>query len=71
MSIPKPELGSEKDYPPAMAPTMKKGSVPEAMASGSGVSGGSWDQSSEQTKNRRNGRRLWVVWSRMVPRSIG
>src|SRR5262249_61527172 len=58
-------------YPPAIAPTTRKGSVPTTTASGSGVSGESWDRSSSQAKNRKNGRRWWVTWSRIVPRSIG
>jgi hypothetical protein len=29
-------------YPPAMAPTMSKGSAPVVMASGSGASGDAW-----------------------------
>ena len=40
-------------------------------ASGSGASGGSCDRSSSQAKNRTNGRRRCVVWSRIVPRSTG
>ena len=58
-------------YPPAMAPTTRNGSAPVATASGSGASGGSWDRSSSQAKNRTNGRRCCVTWSRIVPRSIG
>ena len=57
--------------PPAMAPTIRNGSAPDATASGSGASGGSWDRSSSQAKNRTNGRRCCVTWSRIVPRSIG
>jgi hypothetical protein len=34
-----------------MAPTIRKGSVPVATASGSGVSTGSWDRSSPQLRN--------------------
>jgi len=30
---------------------------------GSAASGGSWDKSSEQAKNLRNGRRFCVTWS--------
>ena len=37
-------------YPPAIAPTTRKGSRPVATASGSGVSGGSWDRSCSQAK---------------------
>ena len=54
-----------------MAPMIRKGSLPETTASGSGASGDSCDRSSSQAKKRRNGRRCWVTWSRMVPRSIG
>ena len=49
----------------------QEGSAPDATASGSGASGDSWDKSSSQAKNRRNGRRCCVTWSRIVPRSIG
>src|SRR5262245_19301283 len=58
-------------YPPAIAPTTKKGSDPATTAAGSGASGDSWERSSLQAKNRRNARRFWVTWSRIVPRSIG
>ena len=40
-------------------------------SSGSLVSGGSRDRSSLQAKNRTNGRRFKVPWSRIVPRSTG
>ena len=58
-------------YPPAMAPTMSKGSAPVATAAGSGASGDSWDRSCSQAKNRTNARRRCVTWSRIVPRNIG
>ena len=54
-----------------MAPTIRKGSFPDATASGSGESGGSCDKSSSQAKKRRNARRCCVPWSRMVPRQHG
>jgi len=54
-----------------MAPTMRKGSAPDATASGSGTSGSSLERSREQAKNRKNCRRCWVTWSRIVPLSIG
>jgi len=57
--------------PPAMAPTTSRGSTPFATGSGSGASGGSWERSCSQAKNRTNGRRRWVVWPRIVPRSTG
>src|ERR1700733_13062307 len=38
--------------PPAIAPTMKNGSLPAATAAGSGASGGSCDRSCSQAKNR-------------------
>src|SRR3989449_1059288 len=57
--------------PPAMAPRTKKGSAPSTTAAGSGASGDSWVRSRSQAKNRRNGRRCRVTWSRIVPRSIG
>ena len=58
-------------YPPAMAPRMRSGSSPDATASGSGASGDSRDRSRAQAKNRKNGLRCCVTWSRIVPRSIG
>src|SRR5277367_2610918 len=42
--------------PPAIAPTMRRGSVPEATASGSGAFGCSCEMSSPQAKTRRKGR---------------
>src|SRR5206468_1540445 len=47
------------------APTTKNGSAPDATASGSGASGG-WHRSSSQAKNRKNGFRCPVTWSRIV-----
>ena len=47
-------------YPPAIAPTTKKGSSPDATASGSGSSGGSCERSREQAKNLTK-TRLWCV----------
>jgi len=40
-----------------MAPTTRKGSAPDATASGSGASGDSFDRSSWQAKNLMYGRR--------------
>src|SRR4029077_21190284 len=57
--------------PPASAPTTRKGSVPLVTASGRGASGRVRDRSRAHAKNRTNGRRSRVTWSRMVPRSIG
>jgi len=48
-------------YPPAMAPMMRNGSAPLAIASGSGASGDSCDKSSPHTKNRTIGRRSFVT----------
>jgi hypothetical protein len=48
-------------YPPAMAPTIMKGSAPVATALGSGTSGSWWDRSSPQAKNRTNARRFCVT----------
>jgi response regulator RpfG family c-di-GMP phosphodiesterase len=48
-------------HPPAIAPMIRNGSAPEATSLGKGASGDSWDQSSAQTKNRKNGRRSWVT----------
>src|SRR5207249_3634843 len=58
-------------YPPAIAPITRNGSAPDATASGRGASGGSWVRSRSHAKNRRNGRRCAVTWSRMVPRNMG
>lgn len=58
-------------YPPAIAPMIINGSAPDAMASGSGASGDSKEQSSEHAKKRRKARRLYVTWSRIVPCSTG
>jgi hypothetical protein len=52
---------AESRQPPAMAPTIWYGSVPVATASGSGVSGGSWDRSFSQAKNLKKGRLLSVL----------
>ncbi len=60
-----------RNQPPAIAPMMKNGSLPEATGSGSVASGEAKDKSSSQAKNRKNGRRSSVTWSRIVPRSIG
>src|SRR5881409_3543196 len=63
--------GGGEAYPPAMAPSTKNGSAPSTTAAGSGASGDSWVRSRSQAKNRRNGRRCRVTWSRIVPRSTG
>ena len=55
-----PRLILSDNYPPAMAPMMRRGSVPLAIASGRGFSGSSWDQSSSQAKKRRKARRSSV-----------
>src|SRR6266571_4688648 len=69
---PSPSLGGPREgYPPAIPPMTRKGSAPEATASGRGASGGSWVRSRSHAKNRRNGRRCSVTWSRIVPRSMG
>jgi hypothetical protein len=44
-----------------MAPTIIKGFAPLATGSGSGASGGSWDKSSAQAKNRTKARRFFVT----------
>ena len=49
------------DQPPAIAPMMKKGSLPLAIASGNGASGSSCEKSSPQQKKRTSGRRFLVV----------
>src|ERR1035441_4871412 len=59
------------NQPPAIAPTIRNGSAPFTISSGNGVSGGSSDKSSLQAKNRTNGRRFNVPWSRIVPRKTG
>ena len=54
-----PMTSSQADgYPPAIAPTIRYGSVPAVTGSGSGASGGSWDRSCWQAKNRTNARRF-------------
>ncbi len=53
--------GELDGYPPAMAPTMRSGSVPATTAAGSATSGGSLERSSIQAKKRRNGRRRRVT----------
>ncbi len=65
------DADTQRTYPPAMAPTIRNGSFPDATASGSGASGGSCDKSSSHAKNRKNARRCSVPCSRIVPRSIG
>ena len=57
--------------PPAIAPTIRKGSVPATTASGRGASGDSSERSSSQAKNLSIGRRSWVRASRIVPRKAG
>ena len=47
--------------PPAMAPTIRNGSVPRTTGSGSSRSGASSDRSSWQAKKRRNGRRFLLT----------
>ena len=64
-------MGGDARYPPATDPIMRNGSCPDTTASGRGASGGSWERSSSQAKNRKNGRRFWLAWSRTVPRSVG
>ena len=59
------------NHPPAIAPTTINNSVPSTTGFGNGRSGGQWDRSCSQAKNRRNGRRSWLTGSRIVPRSIG
>jgi len=46
-------------------------SLPDATAPGREASGSSRDRSCSQAKNRTNGRRWYVTWSRMVPRNTG
>ena len=48
-------------YPPAMAPTTRKGSAPATTASGNAVSGASWEKSCSQAKYRTKGRRRLVT----------
>src|SRR5579859_1583097 len=54
-----------------MAPTTSKGSAPSITAAGSGTDVDSCERSCWQAKKRMNGRRWWVAWSRIVPRSAG
>src|SRR5712692_7378760 len=62
---------SDGVQPPAIAPMTRYGSRPVATSSGSGASGDSSDRSSSHAKNLSIALRRLVVWSRMVPRSIG
>ncbi len=48
-------------YPPAIAPMIRNGFVPFAIASGSGASGDSCDKSSLHAKKRTIGLRAWVT----------
>ena len=58
-------------YPPAIAPRMMNGSAPVATASGSGVSGSSWERSWPHAKKRSQGLLVGEPWLRMVPRRTG
>lgn len=55
----------------AVAPMMKKGSLPETTGLGSGVSGDSGETSPWHAQKHKNGRRSGLRWSPIVPRSIG
>jgi hypothetical protein len=66
-----PSEALAEHQPPAIAPTTKKGSLPDSTSPGSGASGDSWERSCSQAKKRMNGRRFFVTWSRIVPFSIG
>ncbi len=59
-------------YPPAIAPTMKNGSTPFAIASGNGASGRFVREifGANKKPNERQ-RRFCVAWSRIVPRNVG
>src|SRR5579862_3878394 len=70
IQIPKSKIQNE-NHPPAIAPTIQNSSLPDATASGKGVSGESWDKSSSQAKKRSIGRRFLVPWSRIVPQRTG
>ncbi len=47
-------------YPPAIAPTTMKASLPSVTLSGRGSSGASLERSSPAAKKRTNARRSWV-----------
>src|SRR4029077_16365930 len=53
------EVGRIDNYPPAMAPMTRNGSAPDATASGSGASGGSFERSCSLAWKRMNARRIW------------
>ena|SRR5580658_6196097 len=57
--------------PPAIAPTIRNGSLPSITSEGSGSSGDRWERSCSQAKKRIKGRRSLLVWSRIVPSSMG
>ena len=59
--IPDPSIPDPDCYPPAMAPTTRKGSAPATTGSGKGVSGGSCERSCSQAKYRTKGRRRLVT----------
>ena len=52
--------GADPTYPPAIAPTTRKGSAPDATSLGNGSSTGSSERSSPQAKKRMNARRSAV-----------
>ncbi len=58
-------------YPPAIAPTIMKRSLPFATTSGKSASGSTSEKSSPQAKKRTKALRSFVTWSRIVPRSTG
>jgi hypothetical protein len=59
-TLPVRDDGADPTYPPAIAPTTRKGSAPEATSLGSGSSIGSSEMSLPQAKKRMKARRFAV-----------
>ena len=60
-TLPVRDGGADPAYPPAIAPTTRKGSAPEATSVGNGSSTGSSERSFPQAKKRMNARRSAVL----------
>jgi hypothetical protein len=59
-TLPVRDAGADPTYPPAIAPTTRKGSAPDATSLGNGSSMGSSERSFPQAKKRMNARRSAV-----------
>ncbi|HYL07131.1 MAG TPA: glycosyltransferase family 87 protein, partial [Candidatus Udaeobacter sp.] len=66
-----PLMATVQPQPPAIAPTMRNGSLPLETSSGSGSSGDVSERSSSHAKNLSSGLRFFVLLSRIVPMSGG